>query len=145
MAGLFRAQDLTGGHSRTVQTLILVLARLPSMTLVPGVNADKWDLKPMTGTQESLWATGRSWRLMMPSGGYSLRQNHAWAFSNQNCMIVQEFYLCAIRLKCSGNHYITLLKITCVGFALNIMVIIQHILIMNCNLICILFLIQIKN
>lgn len=41
MAGLFRAQGLTGEHSRTVQTLILALAKLPCMTLVPGVNADK--------------------------------------------------------------------------------------------------------
>lgn len=34
-AELFRAQDLTGGHSRTV------LAGLPSMILVPGENGDK--------------------------------------------------------------------------------------------------------
>lgn len=111
MADRFRAQDLTGGQSRTVKTLILVLARPPPMTLVPGVNADKWDLKPVTGTQGSLWATGRRRRwLMMPSGGYCLRHNQASALSNQNCIIVQECYLCAIRLKCSGNHYTTLLK-----------------------------------
>lgn len=41
MAELCRAQDLSGGHSGTVQTLFLVLASLPSMTLVPGVNGDK--------------------------------------------------------------------------------------------------------
>lgn len=37
----FRGLDLTGGHSRSVQTLILVLARLSYMTLVPRLNSDK--------------------------------------------------------------------------------------------------------
>lgn len=124
-AELFRAQDLTGGHSRTV------LAGLPSMIVVPGENGDKWDLKPVTGTQGSLWATGRSQWLMMPSVVCCLRQTPLGFYDS---IIVEHFYLCAIRLKSCRNHYITFLKRDCTGFALNIIIVVGFIVIMKCDL-----------
>lgn len=91
MAELFRTQGLTWGHSRTVQPLIQALAKPPCMTLVPGVNADKWDLKPVAGTQGSLGAIRRSRWLMKPSGGDCIRQKPASAFDTENGIIVQQF------------------------------------------------------
>lgn len=49
----------------------------------------EWQQMRLTGTQGSLWATGRSWGLMMSSGVYCLRQNHTSAFSNQDWIMVQ--------------------------------------------------------
>lgn len=51
-----------------------------------------------------------------------------------NSIIVEHFYLCAIRLKSCRNHYITFLKRHCAGFALNIKIVVGFIIIMKCDL-----------
>lgn len=55
-------------------------------------------------------------------------------FGFHNSIIVQHFYLCAIRLKSYRNHYITFLKRDCTGFALNIKIVVGFIVIMKCDL-----------
>lgn len=142
MAELFRAQDLTGSHSRTVKTTILVLAGF-----FPWLRSQDWMSTNEACSQwleyRSLWASGRCWWLMMSSGGFCLRQSQTSAFSNQNCIVMQEFYMSVngeLLSFCNQTKALwellycsALLKITCIGFALDIIVMILYI-IMNCYL-----------
>lgn len=119
-----RAQDLTGGHSGSVQTLSLVLASLLSTALSgPWTECRQMKLEASDrSTGEFMGPLGEAvgwWCLM---GSWCLRQkkkkkNRLRLFQQSElhctagiftCQRTENFYLCVIRRECSGNYHITL-------------------------------------